>query len=70
MCVCVCSSISGQAGYLAYKYVPYGPVEDVMPYLLRRAHENKGMLAGALQERLLVKKELYRRLLSLRTRDI
>lgn len=54
---------SGQAGYLAYKYVPYGPVDDVMPYLLRRAHENKGVLEGSLRERHLVKKELWRRIL-------
>jgi proline dehydrogenase len=52
----------GKSGYKAYKYVPYGRVKEVMPYLIRRAQENSGMLGGAINEIKLVKSELHRRL--------
>ena len=50
-----------QAGYNVAKYVPYGPVEKVMPYLFRRAEENTAMAGQSSREFLLVKEELHRR---------
>lgn len=52
----------GKAGYKAYKYVPYGKVEEVMPYLLRRAQENSDALGGARKELKMVQSELSRRI--------
>ncbi|RRB12843.1 proline dehydrogenase [Larkinella knui] len=49
------------AGYNVAKYVPYGPVEAVMPYLFRRAEENKSIAGQSSREYLLVKNELQRR---------
>lgn len=50
-----------QKGYNVAKYVPYGPVESVMPYLFRRADENKSIAGQSSREFLLVKNELDRR---------
>ncbi|TKY64986.1 Proline dehydrogenase 2 [Spatholobus suberectus] len=50
------------AGFQVSKYMPFGPVETVMPYLLRRAEENRGMLAASGFDRQLMRKELGRRL--------
>ncbi|AFK04422.1 Proline dehydrogenase [Emticicia oligotrophica DSM 17448] len=49
------------AGYNVAKYVPYGPVEAVMPYLFRRADENTSIAGQSSREFLLVKKERERR---------
>lgn len=49
------------AGYHTAKYVPYGPVEAVMPYLLRRANENTAIAGQSSREFLLIQNELRRR---------
>ena len=59
---CKCYCLSGQAGYGAYKYMPYGPVQEVLPYLSRRANENRGIFKGARREREVVGHEMTRRL--------
>jgi len=50
-----------KAGYNVAKYVPYGPVESVMPYLLRRASENTSVAGQSSRELVLIRKELKRR---------
>ncbi len=50
-----------KAGYNVAKYVPYGPVEAVMPYLLRRAAENTSVSGQSSRELILIRKELQRR---------
>eukprot|EP00946_MAST-07B_sp_MAST-7B-sp1_P004344 g4344.t1 len=52
----------GNSGYLAYKYVPYGPFYEVLPYLVRRAQENSSLLGNVSHERRMIKDELLRRL--------
>jgi proline dehydrogenase len=50
-----------KAGYNVAKYMPYGPVEAVMPYLSRRAAENTSMAGQTSRELKLIKLELNRR---------
>ena len=47
--------------YQVAKYVPYGPVKDVMPYLLRRADENTSVAGQTGRELQLISKEWRRR---------
>lgn len=49
-------------GFSVFKYVPYGQINEVIPYLLRRAEENSNMLGSATKERQLIARELLRRL--------
>jgi proline dehydrogenase len=50
-----------KAGYNVAKYVPYGPVKAVMPYLLRRANENTSVAGQSSRELILIRKEIARR---------
>lgn len=50
-----------KAGFNAIKYVPYGSVKDVIPYLFRRAQENSAIAGQGNREYHLVKKEMQRR---------
>ncbi|KAG0288525.1 hypothetical protein BGZ96_007730 [Linnemannia gamsii] len=60
----MCDQISytlGQHGYGIFKYVPYGPIHHVIPYLIRRAQENASVLGGVTVERSLLWEELRSR---------
>jgi proline dehydrogenase len=49
------------AGFRVAKYVPYGPVKAVLPYLGRRAQENSGMAGQMGRELRLIRQEIQRR---------
>ncbi|MGB5404238.1 proline dehydrogenase family protein [Robiginitalea sp.] len=51
----------GKAGFNVSKYLPFGPVRDVMPYLIRRAEENTSVAGQTNRELELLKKERERR---------
>jgi len=55
------SFVLAARGYNVAKYVPYGPVASVMPYLLRRANENTSIAGQSSREFLLINREVERR---------
>lgn len=50
-----------KAGYNVVKYLPYGPVKEVLPYLGRRIGENSGVSGQASRELQRINQELRRR---------
>ncbi|RFM29158.1 proline dehydrogenase family protein [Deminuibacter soli] len=48
-------------GYAVSKYLPFGPIRDVIPYLMRRAQENSSLNGQTSRELTLIEKELQRR---------
>lgn len=53
----------GDLGYNATKYLPYGPLKETIPYLIRRAEENVSITGQTNRELDLIKKEIKRRLM-------
>ena len=50
-----------EQGYNVIKYLPFGPIKEVIPYLIRRAEENTSVKGQTSRELELIKKELKRR---------
>ena len=55
------SYVLAKEGYNVSKYVPYGPVRDALPYLIRRARENTSVMGQMSRELDLVSQEITRR---------
>ena len=53
-----------KAGFKVSKYLPFGPVKDVLPYLIRRAEENTSVEGQTVRELELIQKERKRRKLN------
>lgn len=64
----MCDHVSyglGQAGYLTYKSIPFGSMEDVLANMSRRAQENKTVFHRLKQEKKMLRQEIGRRTLSI-----
>ena len=48
-------------GYQVSKYLPFGPLQDVIPYLMRRAQENSSVNGQTNRELVLIRQEIARR---------
>lgn len=55
------SYVMADAGYNVAKYLPYGPVKYVMPYLIRRAQENTSVGGQSSRELTMLREEMRRR---------
>ncbi|MGI9056078.1 MAG: proline dehydrogenase family protein, partial [Pyrinomonadaceae bacterium] len=55
------SYVLAKNNYHVSKYVPYGPVKDAVPYLIRRAQENSAVTGQVSRELDLIKREIKRR---------
>ncbi|MEP6923630.1 MAG: proline dehydrogenase family protein [Pyrinomonadaceae bacterium] len=55
------SYVLAKEGYNVSKYVPYGPVKDALPYLIRRARENTSVMGQMSRELDLISQEITRR---------
>ncbi len=55
------SYVLAKNNYHVSKYVPYGPVKDAIPYLIRRAQENSAVTGQVSRELDLIRKEIKRR---------
>ena len=52
-----------QAGYIVNKVLAYGSLDNIIPFLTRRAQENRGFIRNAQEERLFYIDEMKRRLI-------
>ncbi|KAL3851870.1 hypothetical protein ACJMK2_015570 [Sinanodonta woodiana] len=55
------SAVLGQNGYLVYKSIPYGSIEATLPYLHRRALENKAVIGSTRRDREIAREALIQR---------
>lgn len=55
------SFVMADAGYNVAKYMPYGPIKHVMPYLIRRAQENTSVGGQSSRELTMLRAEMKRR---------